>query len=671
MRQVRAWLSAPFGVGVAVALMLAMVVLAMNVTNIVGLNPFGPSSVLDYAAPPFGAFYPLRAPFVSTALGSSVRDLRSATDAPAGDSPDSAPRMTVTHALTNDDESRPYEVSSVPFTARSNTSGATREFSTEPTDCAPIGSSVWYRYRPTRSGAFIARASGNRPIALAVYLAPASLTSHALACSRSTRGHARIAFPGFAGATYLFQITNPVLGGDLVFSLDRRAATTPVSVLPNGAFAGAAYDYGYPRVSANARYVAFVSDSTELDPRCAVRPNGDRPCGLRQVYVRDLRTGQTELASLTDRGTVPNDYSEAADMSADGRYVTFQTRADNVGPGPDRDDLIFNDREFDVFLRDRLLQRTERITVAKDGSELNGGGGSISADGRFIAFWGDFEHRITAQRGGAGVQDIYVKDRATGEVSRVSDPIGGGRSNHDSINPRISPDGYYVAFWTRATNMSGRPNLLDMAQNVAGIYRSRIYVYDRHQKRLTYECVAEDGTPANDICTGESISSNGRYSLFWSCATNLLPNAPRASDPDRVAINLYLRDRSTGRLELINVADDATPIPDQWDRQIEGVRARRLVQPYISPDGSFVVFDAEAPLTAGDGNRVVDAYVRDRIHGRTILMSGATAGAANGESVMPAISADGSLVAFLSMADNLTPADTNKTWDVYVRQWII
>jgi Tol biopolymer transport system component len=386
------------------------------------------------------------------------------------------------------------------------------------------------------------------------------------------------------------------------------------------------------------------------------------------VFVHDLETGTNELASVTSTGGVPNNISVSPWISGDGRYVTFSTDASNV-VGTEPPSACCNNQEGDVFRRDRLLNRTERVTLARDGSELSGGDGSISDDGRYVAFWADHEHRTNPGHANYPIEDVYVKDMVTGDVTLASVGNRGERGNHDSIAPQISPDGHYVTFWTRATNLSSGPTALDDGQNVTGVFQGRVYVYDVRRQHLTFECVPQGAETSGAHCFGPSISEDGRYSLFWSDSDELLPEAPTGGTYTHPTVNLYLRDRRNGHLELINVTDNGTPVGDVGERQFSGLAADRLFRPWVSRDGSVVAFDAAVALTAGDHNGFVDAYVRDRTRGRTIRISETPdGGEGNERSVYPYPTGDGSVVAFLSKASNLS-GETDYDWDVFVCRW--
>src|SRR5262245_54381523 len=216
MKRLRAWLSAPIGVIATGWLLLGMVALAMHVAGAFGSGLFGPGAGLDYSSAPLGRCFPLRAPFVDTVLG-GLGPGDAGFRSPASDDPRTN-AGSVTHGLSNDAEAQAYLIESVPFTARSDTSHATRERS-DPTECTRLGSTVWYRFVAVQDATLVASTAASYPVSLGVFAAPADRSSHALGCDSNRTGLARVAFPAFAGHTYLFQITGVVRGGPLAFSL--------------------------------------------------------------------------------------------------------------------------------------------------------------------------------------------------------------------------------------------------------------------------------------------------------------------------------------------------------------------------------------------------------------------------------------------------------------------
>jgi len=169
----------------------------------------------------------------------------------------------------------------------------------------------------------------------------------------------------------------------------------------------------------------------------------------------------------------------------------------------------------------------------------------------------------------------------------------------------------------------------------------------------TTERVSVDnaGNQGNAASSGDGISGDGRFVVFTSSATNLVPG-----DTNSVA-DVFVRDRQTGTTERVSV-DSAG---NQGNAGSSGVG--------ISGDGRFVVFTSSATnLVPGDTNSVADVFVRDRQTGTTERESVDSAGnQGNAASSGDGISADGSFVVFTSSATNLVPGDTNSVADVFVR----
>jgi hypothetical protein len=124
-------------------------------------------------------------------------------------------------------------------------------------------------------------------------------------------------------------------------------------------------------ISGNGRYVAFNSRADNL-------PGANQGTDVSLVYVRDLETGRTRLVSKTSGGDPADDYAYYGHPSSSGRYITFESNADNL-PGD----------SFQVYLHDRRTDRTILVSRANNGDPAEGGGsyGSISLDGRFVAFY--------------------------------------------------------------------------------------------------------------------------------------------------------------------------------------------------------------------------------------------------------------------------------------------
>jgi hypothetical protein len=361
-------------------------------------------------------------------------------------------------------------------------------------------------------------------------------------------------------------------------------------------------------MSSDGRFVAFVSDGNDL---VAVWPNTI----VKRVYVRDNRTGLTTLASVAANGGDSNGQSVNPALSDDGRYVVFESLADNLVPGD-------NNLKTDVFRRDLLTGTTELVSVNSAGTGPGNGfstSPSISADGRYVAF------DSSASDLGAGdtnfASDVFVRDMQTGALVLASDG-----SLQGSFTPKLSADGRYVAY-----NRDFVPWRRDLQTGT--------------QSRMAN---GFGGLGPNDSCFVSGISSDGRYVLFVSSATNLVADGGGS-------YGTYVTDAQTLTTVLAS-------------RGSNGVRLSNSASPSISGDGRYVVFQslntaAGEPLD--DGTR--DIYLRDLQANTTTRISQNYLGGlhSGGDNFFPAISRDGRVVSFLSNSPTMLPGDNNNKPDVY------
>jgi hypothetical protein len=281
-------------------------------------------------------------------------------------------------------------------------------------------------------------------------------------------------------------------------------------------------------ISADGRYVAFWSQATNLVA-------GDTN-GFLDVFVRDRQLGTTELVSVSSGGVQANSYSVGqVSISADGRFVAFMSNASN---------LVVNDTNhtFDIFVRDRQNGTTERVSVGPAGLEGNGPCDeftSISADGRYVAFQ-SFASNLVAGDTNA-TSDVFVHDRQTGTTERVS--VGtAGQANDQSSNGSISADGRYVAFLSSATNL--------VQNDTNGV--PDVFVRDRQTGKTERVSVDSSGAQANSNCLAPSISGDGGAVAFYSFASNLVAGDTNGN------LDVFVHSRRSGATERASVSSSGT-----------------------------------------------------------------------------------------------------------------
>ena len=377
-----------------------------------------------------------------------------------------------------------------------------------------------------------------------------------------------------------------------------------------------------PAISGDGRFVAFASLADNLVP--------NDTNGAADTFVHDRLTNTTERISVSSREREGNGHSGLVGVaaypaiSADGRFVAFASEADNLVSG-DRNGLA------DIFVRDRQLGTTERVSVSSIGEEANGTsqGPALSADGRFVAFHSDAQNLVPGFDPLLFTDEVYVHDRETGTTEIVSINNAGEAANSLSFRADISGDGRFVVYSSFAENL------------VPGLQNGFHHVYLRDRAAGTTERISEDvaGNPGDGTSILPKVSLDGRFVAFQTNTGNLIGDGNHES-------HILVKDRATGTFERVSATSTGEPA----DLLSE--------HPDITPDGRFVTFFSLATnLVSGDTNNRRDIFVRDRQTGTVVRVSVSTAGEeGNSESQWPSISDDGLVTAFQSSADNLVPA---------------
>jgi hypothetical protein len=365
-------------------------------------------------------------------------------------------------------------------------------------------------------------------------------------------------------------------------------------------------------ISADGRYVAFVSWASNLvEGDTNARPD---------IFVHDRATGVTERVSVATGGTQANDRSFLGSISDDGRYIAFQSAATNLVPGD-------TNGANDVFVHDRLESTTVRVSVATAGTQANARSAdvSISGDGLHVAFSSQASNLVADDTNGDW--DVFVHDRASGVTERVSVASGGGQATGITYYTAISANGQVVAFASSAADL--------VADDTNG--RWDVFVHDRSTGATTRASVASSGAEGNDTSDFPGLSADGRYVVFESYATTLVPNDSNST------WDIFIHDTTTGETTRVSVADDG------------GQATGDSMLPSVSDDGSRVAFVSWAGnVVPDDGNGSPDVFVRDIATGRTLRASlSAEDVEGNAGSSYPGISGDGKHAVFASVASNL------------------
>src|SRR4028118_991034 len=382
-------------------------------------------------------------------------------------------------------------------------------------------------------------------------------------------------------------------------------------------------------ISGDGRFVAFTLQQSIFRlgaPNNNINNSDD-------IFVRDLLTNTTTRVSVDPAGNPGNDSSYDPSISADGRFVAFQSDASNLVAGD-------TNNSGDIFVGDLLTNTTTRVSVGSAGNQGNSLSrrSSISGDGRFVAFGSNATNLVPGDTNNS--TDIFVRDLATNTTTLVSASSSGDRGNNDSELPSISANGRFVAFRSFATNLV--PGDTNDSRD--------IFVRDLLTNTITLVSVSSNGDRANDSSSRCSISADGRFVAFDSDATNLVPG-----DTNNTT-DIFVRDLSTNTTTRVSISSTGNQGNEDF------------YTPFISADGRFVTFSSEASnLVPGDTNDSEDIFVRDLSTNTTTRVSVDSAGnPGNSDSELPSISANGQKVAFSSFATNLVPGDTNNGPDLFI-----
>jgi hypothetical protein len=391
-------------------------------------------------------------------------------------------------------------------------------------------------------------------------------------------------------------------------------------------------------ISPDGYLVQFGSNASDL-----VNVDFEENGHIRDVFVRDIIYTSTTYVSALPPGGEGNGYSVATSISANGRYVTFRSVATNLVP-------FDNNGHQDVFVADRTTGAIVRVSVSSTGAEGDGDsdGGSLSSDGRFVAFASYATNLITPA---TTSEQVFLRDRdpdgngifdESNATTTLMSTVYRTPGNGPSDQPRISEDANWIAFRSYAsdlvafdTNMSSDIFVKQLFGGIGGA--------------VTVVSVSSTGVFGDDDAFNPAISADGSVIAFESFANNLVSNDTEGNDQ-------FVHNRVSGITNWVDPVEHGYPYEAGW----------------LSADGTKLVFASKwtTIVTPDDNGTAEDVFLVDFVNGTTTRVDVSTAGVqANGPSATPAISRDGRYVAFTSFAYNLVAGANGD--NVYLRDLLL
>lgn len=329
----------------------------------------------------------------------------------------------------------------------------------------------------------------------------------------------------------------------------------------------------FPIISHDGHYVVFQSDASDL-----VANDTNQ---VRDIFIYDVTQETIKLISIDSQGIQGDGPSSFPVISTDGHYIAFHSDATN---------LVADDTKTytDIFLHDRITDKTTRISVSSKGTQANNSsyGATISGDGRYIAYASDARNLVTKDTNGKA--DVFIYDRENATTQRISVDETGVEANNASHEPALSLDGQWLAFVSWATNLVPDDNDTNQVEDV--------FLRNLTTGKTTRISINEQNQEGNNASFAPRISGNNRYIVFNSEANNLTTN------DENNTIDVFLYDRDTQHIT------NMTPFSQTFSNS-----SASYYPPAISDDGRFVAYESRAlNLVASDLNESADIFVYDR-----------------------------------------------------------
>lgn len=417
---------------------------------------------------------------------------------------------------------------------------------------------------------------------------------------KTTAGQTIYFYPGSDGA--MPQSGKIKIGSDYSYDLVTRSS--------NDATFSTFYESSDPAVGGHSgeegRYITFVSSAVGFAGATGKH---------RQVFWRDRNTGLTKLISAGLNGEEGNGDCYAPSISGDGKTVAFESHATN---------LVADDKNGvkDIFLWQSASNKIERVSMGHDGKEANAESyePSVSGDGNLIAFTSTASN-ISATEKGTSNNNVFLRNMQLGTTVMISiDPTtkkGGGGSNAS-----IAYDGKRIAFYSHTSSL--------VSNDKNGLWD--IFLWDQNNPQLKRISLTADGKERNQGIESAnrvvvpSISGNGRYIVFSTTASNMVPG-----DNNNLQ-DVFIYDSNTNSITIASTtADGKMGNADSPIGQGEKIA--------ISYDGNFVAYSTNATNLGVPAVNIVMHHVTSNKNQSISNIAGSSVGRA-------AISYSGSYVVF-------------------------
>lgn len=367
--------------------------------------------------------------------------------------------------------------------------------------------------------------------------------------------------------------------------------------------------FSLPKTSADGRFTVF--------DRLVVDREFEEELSPQTILLFDRASGATSLVATLPKSSPFSSEVADFDISADGRFVVFNSSQADLVPGDTND-------EIDIFVKELATGQIRRVSVSSAGEQANGGSrfGALSDDGRYVAFSSSATNLVSGDTNGQ--DDVFRYDTLTGQTVRISLGAAGEQLQGGSFTPTMSADGNVITFQTSLTRRGSR------------IPISHVGVRNFQASASTF-IRGENG----------AISANARFVTYTVRSSSFRGE-------------VFVTDLASGRAKRISSALDGGPA---------GKLNLTSGSGSISADGCRVVYSSNsAKITPGDINREDDFFVRDHCSGRTVIASvGLDCQPLDQPPGSASISRDGQFVALDTFSDGLVSGDGDSNYrDVYL-----